>query len=203
MSRYDAVILGAGAAGLFAAGIAAQRGLTVLLIDHAKAPGEKIRISGGGRCNFTNIHTRPEAFLSENPHFAKSALARYTAEDFIALVRRHGIAFHEKTLGQLFCDGSSREIIAMLRAELGPAESAPRDRCRGDRHADGGFTLRLADGTSVTTGNLVIATGGKSIPKMGASGFGYQRRPPVRPRADRNPSGAGAADLRAAKTSTG
>ncbi|MCR8723786.1 NAD(P)/FAD-dependent oxidoreductase [Frigidibacter sp. ROC022] len=172
-ASYDAVILGAGAAGLYAAGIAAQRGLSVLLLDHARAPGEKIRISGGGRCNFTNVNTGPQAFLSENPHFAKSALARHTAQDFIALIRRHGIAYHEKTLGQLFCDGSARQVVTMLVAELAGAELRLSTPVGEITHADNRFALSLAGGR-VETPNLVVATGGRSIPKMGASGFGYQ-----------------------------
>ena len=117
MKDYDVIVVGAGAAGLMCAARAGRRGRRVLLIDHAKKPGEKIRISGGGRCNFTNIHAGPCNFISENPHFAKSALARYTPRDFLDLVESHGIAWHEKTLGQLFCDGSAREIIAMLMEE--------------------------------------------------------------------------------------
>src|SRR5690606_4268389 len=121
VAHFDVVIIGAGAAGMMAAIEAGKRGRHVLVLDHAAAPGEKIRISGGGRCNFTNVHTRPDRFLSANPRFAISALARYTPERFIDLVRRHGIAFHEKTLGQLFCDGSSRQIIDMLTAEMAEA----------------------------------------------------------------------------------
>src|SRR6185312_2286 len=117
MPQYDAIILGGGAAGLMCAAVAGQRGRRVLLLDHASEVGKKILISGGGRCNFTNIHTAPDRYLSANPHFAKSALGRYTAQDFLALVERHGIAWHEKTLGQLFCDGSARQIVDMLLAE--------------------------------------------------------------------------------------
>jgi predicted Rossmann fold flavoprotein len=175
-SAFDTVILGAGAAGLHCAAHAAARGGRVLVIDHARAPGEKIRISGGGRCNFTNLHATPERFLSANPHFAKSALRRRTAADFVALVRRHRIPFHEKTLGQLFCDGSAREIVAMLLAEMASAGAELRLSTAvaeighdGDR-----FTLRLGDGAVATARNLVVATGGKSIPKMGATGFGYE-----------------------------
>ncbi len=116
-ATHDVIVLGAGAAGLFCAGLAGQRGKRVLLLDHADAPGKKILISGGGRCNFTNLHTAPDRYLSENPHFARSALSRYTPADFIALVERYGIAWHEKTLGQLFCDGSAKQIVAMLLEE--------------------------------------------------------------------------------------
>src|SRR5690554_2657710 len=117
-SRYDAIVLGAGAAGLMCAAQAGQRGRRLLVLDRAERPGKKILISGGGRCNFTNIHTAPDRFISANPHFAKSALSRYTPQDFLALVERHGIAWHEKTLGQLFCDGSARQIIRMLTDEM-------------------------------------------------------------------------------------
>jgi predicted Rossmann fold flavoprotein len=172
-ARYDAVILGAGAAGLYAAGIAAQRGLSVLLLDHAKAPGEKIRISGGGRCNFTNLNAGPQAFISANPHFAKSALARHTAQDFIALIRRHGIAFHEKTLGQLFCDGSARQVVAMLVAELAGAELRLSTEIGAIAHDGSRFRVALPGG-AVETPNLILATGGKSIPKMGATGLAYR-----------------------------
>jgi predicted Rossmann fold flavoprotein len=172
---FDTVILGAGAAGLHCAAHAAAQGGRVLVIDHARAPGEKIRISGGGRCNFTNLHAAPERFLSANPHFAKSALRRRTAADFVALVRRHRIAFHEKTLGQLFCDGSAREIVAMLLAEMTAvgAELRLSTAIRDIGHDGNRFTLRLDDDASVTARHLVVATGGKSIPKMGATGFGY------------------------------
>ncbi|BAK67908.1 putative flavoprotein [Sphingobium sp. SYK-6] len=172
---YDAIILGAGAAGLMCAAVAGQRGRRVLLIDHADAPGKKILISGGGRCNFTNIYTAPDRYLSQNPHFARSALSRYTAQDFLALVESHGIAWHEKTLGQLFCDGSARQIVAMLLEEC--AKGAVELRCGqavGDvDHADGLFRV-LAGGQSATAPALVIATGGPSIPKMGATGFAYE-----------------------------
>ncbi|SUZ32078.1 Ferredoxin--NADP reductase [Roseibaca ekhonensis] len=173
MSQFDVIILGAGAAGMFCAIEAAQRGRRVALLDHAKAPGEKIRISGGGRCNFTNLHIAPERFLSDNPRFALSALKRYTQWDFIDRVSRAGIAWHEKTLGQLFCDDSAREIIAMLRADMEAAgvrlvlgtEIGAVTR-RGDFHVEssaGGFEAP----------RLVVATGGKSIPKMGATGLAY------------------------------
>ena len=171
---YDAIILGAGAAGLMCAAVAGQRGRKVLLLDHADAPGKKILISGGGRCNFTNLHTAPDRYLSANPHFAKSALSRYTAQDFLALVERHGIAWHEKTLGQLFCDGSARQIVAMLLAEC--AKGAVDIACAcpiGDvAHADGQYRVTTGRGIA-TAPSLVIATGGPSIPKMGATGFAY------------------------------
>lgn len=170
---YTTIIVGAGAAGLHCAAQALAGG-SVLVIDHAKNPGEKIRISGGGRCNFTNIYTGPENFLSHNPHFAKSALARYSANDFIDLVGRHGIAYHEKTLGQLFCDDSAREIIQMLLSEANGADLCPNTSVKTIVKTDTGFTLSLNDNRTLNCLNLVVATGGKSIPKMGASGFGYQ-----------------------------
>ena len=174
MKPYDVIILGAGAAGMFCAIEAARRGRRVALIDHAKAPGEKIRISGGGRCNFTNLDIRPERFLSQNPRFARSALARYTQHDFIARVNAAGIAWHEKTLGQLFCDGSAREIIAMLCKDMTEAgvDLMLATRIEDVRHSDG-FTVVTSAG-ELRAPKLVVATGGKSIPKMGATGFGYQ-----------------------------
>jgi predicted Rossmann fold flavoprotein len=173
--EYDTAIIGAGAAGMMCAGHLDGR---TLVVDHAKAPGEKIRISGGGRCNFTNLYADADAFICANPHFAKSALARYTQWDFIALVEAHGIAWHEKTLGQLFCDTSAKDIIAMLRAlmsargaELRLQSSVAEVQKHGDYFS---FTLHTPDKTqTVTAKNLVIATGGKSIPKMGASGWAY------------------------------
>ena len=175
MKRVDVVIIGAGAAGMMCAIEAAKRGRSVLLVEHASAPGEKIRISGGGRCNFTNIHAGPKNFLSQNPHFCISALSRYSPRDFIALVERHGIAFHEKTLGQLFCDGSARQIIAML---LGEMERYGVDLrlgagVEGIAKTEAGFTVALSEG-AIACSSLVVACGGKSIPKMGASGFGYE-----------------------------
>ncbi|MEL7470949.1 MAG: NAD(P)/FAD-dependent oxidoreductase [Pseudomonadota bacterium] len=169
--HYDTLIIGAGAAGMMCAAYAGQR---VLVIDHAKAPGEKIRISGGGRCNFTNLHTAPENFLSTNPHFCKSVLSRYTQWDFIDLVDRHGIAWHEKTLGQLFCDISAKQIIAMLISELENAGAELRLRTSVERieRRDTGFAVQLTSG-AVTCTHLVVACGGKSIPKMGATAFGY------------------------------
>jgi predicted Rossmann fold flavoprotein len=167
---YDAIVLGAGGAGLMAAATAGQAGARVLVIDHADKPGKKILISGGGRCNFTNMGTGPENFLSENPHFAKSALSRYTQWDFIALVDRYRIAWHEKTLGQLFCDGSARQIVAMLLEECrkGGVEARLGTPLGEIRHADGRFHV-----AGETAPALVIATGGPSIPKMGASGVAY------------------------------
>ncbi|WP_191082832.1 BaiN/RdsA family NAD(P)/FAD-dependent oxidoreductase [Roseococcus microcysteis] len=171
--HYDAVVIGAGAAGLFAAMRAGQRGRRVLLLDHAEAAGKKILISGGGRCNFTNTGCVPERFLSANPHFARSALARYTQHDFIALVRRHGIPFHEKTLGQLFCDGSARAIVAMLLAECAAAGVEIRLNCRiTDIARDTGYRVETSQGV-FTAPALVLATGGLSIPKMGATGFAH------------------------------
>ena len=177
MSRvdsYDAIILGAGGAGLMCAAIAGQRGQRVLLIDHAEQAGKKILISGGGRCNFTNLHTAPDRYLSANPHFAKSALGRYTATDFITLVDRHRIAWHEKTLGQLFCDGSARQIVHMLMEECakGSVRIALGQPIREASHADGVFRVVHGERTSIAPA-LVIATGGPSIPKMGATGFAY------------------------------
>lgn len=168
--NYDAIILGAGGAGLMAAATAGQAGARVLVIDHANKPGKKILISGGGRCNFTNIGTEPECFLSENPHFAKSALSRYTQWDFVALVERHGIAWHEKTLGQLFCDESARQIVTMLLDECdqGNVEIQLSTNIGEISHADGQFRVG-----SATAPQLVIATGGPSIPKMGATARAY------------------------------
>ncbi|MBB5707143.1 NAD(P)/FAD-dependent oxidoreductase [Sphingopyxis panaciterrulae] len=174
IADYDAIVLGAGAAGLMCAATAGQRGRRVLLLDQADQVGKKILISGGGRCNFTNIHTGPERYLSANPHFAKSALARYTPADFIALVDRHGIAWHEKTLGQLFCDGSARQIVAMLLAET--AKGKVDIRCGQSlsevEHSDATFRGTFGN-FRFTAPNLVIATGGPSIPRMGATGFAY------------------------------
>ena len=170
---YTTIIIGAGAAGLHCAA-QALRGGSTLLIDHAKKPGEKIRISGGGRCNFTNIYTGPENFLSQNPHFAKSALAGYSAHDFIDLVVRHGISYHEKTLGQLFCDTSAKDIIRMLLAEANGAELQLQTSVEKIDKSDFGFAVTLSDNNVHNCKNLVMATGGKSIPRMGATGFGYQ-----------------------------
>ncbi|WP_239479130.1 BaiN/RdsA family NAD(P)/FAD-dependent oxidoreductase [Lichenicola cladoniae] len=171
--RFDVAILGAGAAGLMAAIAAGRRGRSVLLLDHAEEPGAKIVISGGGRCNFTNRDCKPDRFQSQNPHFARSALARYTSADFLALVEKHKIVWHEKTLGQLFCDGSARQIVAMLLAECEAAGVTLRtgqritDISRPDR-----FRLMTDEG-AVEADSLIVATGGLSIPKMGATGFAY------------------------------
>ncbi|WP_026091305.1 NAD(P)/FAD-dependent oxidoreductase [Blastomonas sp. AAP53] len=173
-SPYDAIILGAGAAGLFCAAIAGQRGRRVLLVDHADAPGKKILISGGGRCNFTNVNTQADRYISANPHFAKSALGRYSPQDFIALVDSYGIAWHEKTLGQLFCDGSAKQIVAMLLEECdkGGVEMVLGHRVGAVSHADGVYHVAIGNRTASAPA-LVIATGGPSIPKMGATGFAY------------------------------
>jgi predicted Rossmann fold flavoprotein len=167
---YDAIVLGAGAAGMFCAARAGQAGKRVLLLEGADAPGKKILISGGGRCNFTNLHSAPERFLSSNPHFAKSALSRFTPHDFLTLVETHGIAWHEKTLGQLFCDGSAKQIVAMLLAECekGGVELRCGVALGAAEHRDGHFHIASASAPS-----LVIATGGPSIPKLGASGYAY------------------------------
>ncbi len=171
MNQYDAIILGAGAAGLFCAATAGQRGRRVLLIDHNDEPGRKILISGGGRCNFTNLNTAPDRFLSANPHFAKSALSRYTARDFLALVDSYDIAWHEKTLGQLFCDGSAKQIVAMLAEECVKGGVTLRYGAPAGaiEHRDGQFHLAGASAPA-----LVIATGGPSIPKLGASSTAYE-----------------------------
>lgn len=170
---FDVVIAGAGAAGLMCAIRAGQRGRRVLLLEHADKVGKKILISGGGRCNFTNLEARPEAFLSNNPHFAKSALARYTQRDFIELVEKHGIAWHEKTLGQLFCDGSARQIVSMLLAECAAAGVDVRvaHKITAIEKSDR-FTVRTDHG-DFDAASVVLATGGLSIPKMGATGFAH------------------------------
>jgi predicted Rossmann fold flavoprotein len=173
IQKFDALILGAGAAGLMCAIEAGKRGRRVAVMEHADRLGKKILISGGGRCNFTNIHCRPENFISANPHFAKSALARYTPADFIPLVEKHRIAYHEKTLGQLFCDGSAREIVSMLEEECRAAKVTiflnvdVREVNRRDE-----FRVKTSN-AEFTAPALVVATGGLSIPKMGATSFGY------------------------------
>jgi predicted Rossmann fold flavoprotein len=179
MPHYDVVILGAGAAGMMAAIEAGKRGRNVLVVDHGKYVGEKIRISGGGRCNFTNINATIEKgrdrFLSQNPRFALSALSRFTPDMFIAMVRDHGISFHEKTLGQLFCDGPATQINTMLLHEMRKAGVTVvlETEIESVSKADTGFELALST-SSITCDSLVVATGGKSIPKMGATGFAYQ-----------------------------
>jgi predicted Rossmann fold flavoprotein len=175
LNHHDVIILGAGAAGLMCAAIAGQRGRSVLLIEQARNPGEKIRISGGGRCNFTNLHTAPANFLSDNPRFCHSALKGYTQHDFIALVEKYRIAYHHKARGQMFCDGSSRQIIDMLLEECRTAKAQLRlgTRISAVSKDESGFVVATDQGEFRST-SLVVATGGPSIPKMGASGFGYR-----------------------------
>ncbi len=185
--EFDVIVLGAGAAGLMCAIEAGKRGRRVVVLERAEKPGKKILISGGGRCNFTNLHWRPENFLSGNPHFAKSALARYTPRDFIALVEKHGIAYHEKTLGQLFCDGSAQEIVSMLLRECEEAGVEIESKCSVQsakcienptlptpvRAGHPRFCVGTDKG-DFTADALVVATGGLSIPKIGATSFGYE-----------------------------
>jgi hypothetical protein len=173
-SQFDAIVLGAGAAGLFCASRMGQLGLKTLVLDHAAKPAEKVRISGGGRCNFTNIHTAADRFISENPHFAKSALARYTPQDFLDLLAHHQITWHEKTLGQLFCDQKSGAIIKMLLDELeaGGGELRLGTEIQTVSQTDGQFTVDTSAGP-VSATKLIVATGGLSIPKMGATGLAY------------------------------
>lgn len=175
MEQVDVVIIGAGAAGMMAAIEAGRRGRRVLVLDHNKTPGEKIRISGGGRCNFTNLNCTPDAFLSQNPKFAISALSRFSQWDIIDRITGHNIAWHEKTLGQLFCDGSARQVVDMLVADMAEAGVEVRlgTKVGAIGKSDDGFQLHTDSG-AITASSLVVATGGKSIPKMGASGFGYQ-----------------------------
>ncbi len=171
---YDVIVIGAGAAGLFCAIEAGKRGRQVLVIEHASRVGKKIAISGGGRCNFTNTGTTPENFLSANPHFCKSALARYTPSDFIALVEKHGIGYHEKKLGQLFCDGSSQQIIDLLLRECADASVTIRCECHVHKlEKDDAFSVTTSAGV-FNCAALVIATGGLSIPPLGATDFGYR-----------------------------
>ncbi len=174
MDQFDVVVIGAGAAGMMCALEAARRGRRVLVLDHAREAGEKIRISGGGRCNFTNLHTTHDRFISQNPAFCISALRRYTPGDFIGLIERHGITWHEKTLGQLFCDGPATQVVALFKAEMARLGAALRlgAPVRRIEKSAGGFKLKL-DAGEIACASLVIATGGKSIPKMGATGFGY------------------------------
>ena len=176
METIDTVILGAGAAGLFCAGSILSKGRTgrsVLVLDHAAAPGEKIRISGGGRCNFTNLASAPDRFLSQNPRFAASALAGFRPQDFVALVDRAGIAWHEKTLGQLFCDGSARQIIDMLLQRMRGVELRLNTAVTGVVRREDGFVV-TSSGGEILARQVVVATGGRSIPKMGATGIGYE-----------------------------
>jgi predicted Rossmann fold flavoprotein len=176
MEHFDAIIIGAGAAGLFCAGIAGQRGLRVLLLDHAERVAEKIRISGGGRCNFTNRDASPAQFLSDNPSFCRSALARYRPSDFIELLDRHGIGYHEKHLGQLFCDRSSADVINMLLAECAAGQVVRRQPCavRAVRQPGGGGFELDTDAGVVRGAQLVVATGGLPVPQIGASDFGLK-----------------------------
>lgn len=173
--NHDVIIIGAGAAGLLCAATAAQRGRRVLVIDHAKQAGKKILISGGGRCNFTNLYTSPENYLSENPHFCKSALSRYTQWDFIDLVNRHGIAYHEKTLGQLFCDHSAKDIVSMLLTECrrAGAQVQLRTEITAVDYDANSYTVVTNQGV-LRAPQLVVACGGLSMPKLGATPLGYQ-----------------------------
>ncbi|EMH4164576.1 NAD(P)/FAD-dependent oxidoreductase [Pluralibacter gergoviae] len=175
MERFDAIVIGAGAAGMFCAAQAGQAGAKVLLLDNGKKPGRKILMSGGGRCNFTNLYVEPAAYLSENPHFCKSALARYTQWDFIALVDKYRIAWHEKTLGQLFCDDSAEQIVALLVEECAKGGVVTRLRTEiiSVERNDEGYVLQL-NGEAVAAKKLVIASGGLSMPGLGASPFGYK-----------------------------
>jgi len=173
VQKVDVVILGAGAAGMMCALEAGRRGRRVVLLDHAERVGKKILISGGGRCNFTNLHCRAENFLSENPHFAKSALARFTPEDIVALVERHGIRYHEKTLGQLFCDRSAHDVVSMLERECADAGVKTIVGARVMSVARDGYFQVETTATTFEAEAVVVATGGLSIPNMGATGFGY------------------------------
>lgn len=175
MTQFDVIIIGAGAAGLFAAIEAGRRGRSVLVIEHNQKPGEKIRISGGGRCNFTNLGAGPANFVSGNPKFAISALSRFSQHDFIKLVDRHGIAWHEKTLGQLFCDGSAQQIIDMLLGEMEAVDVVLKCGVEvlGVAKSESGFSVETSAGP-FSAPSLVVASGGKSVPKMGASGLGYR-----------------------------
>lgn len=175
MGSFDTVIIGAGAAGLFCASLAGQAGLSVLVLDNGKKAGRKILMSGGGRCNFTNMYIEPSAYLSDNPHFCKSALARYTQWDFIELVQKHHIAYHEKTLGQLFCDDSAQQIVDLLLAECheGKVSIRLRSEVTQIEKTAVGFTL-LVGGKTITASSVVIASGGLSMPGLGATPFGYK-----------------------------
>lgn len=175
MERFDAIVVGAGAAGMFCAAQAGQLGCRVLLLDNGKKPGRKILMSGGGRCNFTNMYVEPAAYLSQNPHFCKSALARYTQWDFIELVGKYGIAWHEKTLGQLFCDDSAEQIVTLLLAECekGGVQIRLRSEILSVERDEQGYRLQV-NGETLVTKKLVIASGGLSMPGLGASPFGYK-----------------------------
>ena len=174
-NQFDVAVIGAGAAGMMCAGVAGQRGRKVVLIDHASRLAEKIRISGGGRCNFTNIDAGPSNFLSENPHFCRSALSRYTPQDFLGLVKRYRIPYHEKHKGQLFCDRSAEDIIAMLKAECDAGNVAWRMPCKVRELGKAGETFRIGtDAGDIIAQNVVIATGGLSIPKIGATDFAFR-----------------------------
>lgn len=175
MEQFDVVVIGAGAAGMFCAAQAGQLGCRVLLLDNGKKPGRKILMSGGGRCNFTNMSVEPAAYLSNNPHFCKSALARYTQWDFIDLINRYGIAYHEKTLGQLFCDDSAQQVVELLvkECELGQVVTRLRSEVLSVEKTDAGFELAL-NGESVSARSLVVASGGLSMPGLGATPFGYK-----------------------------
>ena len=173
--QFDVAVIGAGAAGMMAAAVAGQRGKKVVLIDHASKLAEKIRISGGGRCNFTNLHTTPNNFLSQNPHFAKSALSRYTPQDFLALLKKHRVAYNEKHKGQLFCDHSSEDIIAMLKAECAAGNVTWRMPCKVETIGKNGDVFRIdTDQGELLAERIIIATGGLSIPKIGATDFAYR-----------------------------
>jgi predicted Rossmann fold flavoprotein len=175
VEQFDVVVIGAGAAGMFCAAQAGQLGCRVLLLDNGKKPGRKILMSGGGRCNFTNMSAEPAAYLSHNPHFCKSALARYTQWDFIDLINRYGIAYHEKTLGQLFCDDSAQQVVELLvqECELGQVVTRLRSEVLSVEKTDQGFELAL-NGESVSARSLVVASGGLSMPGLGATPFGYK-----------------------------
>lgn len=173
--RYDVAVLGAGAAGMMCAAVAGQNGASVVLVDHATKLAEKIRISGGGRCNFTNLQAGPANYLSSNPHFCRSALARYTPQDFLDLMRRHGIAWHEKHRGQLFCNDSAEDVIAMLRAECDTGRVRWQTGCAvAEVRREGDDFVLLTSAGTIRAGALVVATGGLSIPKIGATDFGYR-----------------------------
>jgi len=174
-NQFDVAVIGAGAAGMMCAAVAGQRGKRVVLIEHASKLAEKIRISGGGRCNFTNLHATPQNFLSQNPHFCKSALSRYTPQDFLGLMKRYRIAYHEKHKGQLFCDNSAEDIIQMLKAECSAGNVAWRMPCKVEAIGKNGDVFRIeTDAGEVLANSVVIATGGLSIPKIGATDFGFR-----------------------------